>query len=223
MPLLRRVVLLSIAKVFLASATRTLFDVTEHGVIGDGLQDDTGALQLLLDSVPPHSVVVVPAGCVISTGPLTLRHDDFTLQIDGRLQAWDVTATMLLDDVWPMLPPLPTYGNSRDGSHYLQYQALIYASNVKNLRITGSGVIDGRGRPWWDAFQHNPTLLTAGRPNLIQIVNASGIEIDSVELRDAPFWTLHPVLSENVHIHHISIRAPLYAPNVDGVDPEYVA
>jgi polygalacturonase len=199
------------------SFTRVL-DVTEHGVIGDGLQDDTVALQQILDSVPPHSIVLVPAGRVVITGPLTLRESDFAFQIDGKLQAWDVTAA-ILEEIWPTLPPLPTYGSSEDAGHWLQYQALIYATNVTNLQITGTGVIDGKGGPWWDAFQHNNSLLKAGRPNLIQIVNSSRIEIDSVELRDSPFWTLHPVLSQNVYIHHISIRAPLYAPNVDGIDP----
>lgn len=198
-----------------------IFDATEHGVIGNGLQDDTVALQNLIDSVPPHSVVFVPLGRVVVTGPLTLKNDDFTLQIDGRLQAWDATAAVL-KDVWPRLPPLPTYGDSRDAGQYMRYQALIYASGLTNLRITGSGTIDGRGQRWWDAMQHNRSLLWAGRPNLIQIVNSSWIEIDSVELRDAPFWTLHPVLSRNVHIHHVTIRAPLYALNVDGIDPEYV-
>lgn len=196
-----------------------IWDVTKHGVIGDDLQDDTVALQQLLDSVPPHSVVLVPADRVVVTGPLTLRQSDFTLRIDGRLQAWDAT-TVILDKIWPKLPPLTTYGDSRDVSKFFQYQALIYATNVTNLRITGSGVIDGRGSSWWNYFQHNRSLLQAGRPNLVQIVNSSGIVIDLVELRDAPFWTLHPVLCQHVHIHHISIRSPLYAPNVDGIDLE---
>jgi polygalacturonase len=51
-------------------------------------------------------------------------------------------------------------------------------------------------------------------------VNCSQIEITGVTLKDSPFWTVHPVLSRNVHIHHTTIRAPLYAPNVDGIDPD---
>ena len=202
--------------------TRTsVWNVLDHGVLGDGLEDDTAALQGVLNVVPPGSVVVVPAGRVVVTGPLTVRQDGITLQIDGILQAWDVVA-ITLDEIWPRLPPLPTYGDSRDAGQLLQYQALIFVTNVTNLRITGCGKIDGRGQPWWDAIQFNRSLLRAGRPNLIQIVNSSGIEIDSVTLQDAAFWTLHPVLSQSIHIHHITIRAPLYAPNVDGIDPEYV-
>jgi polygalacturonase len=112
------------------------------------------------------------------------------------------------------------------GGLYLQNQALFYAYNVTNLRITGSGVIDGRGQASWDAFRnqhrHNSStaLLSGGRPNLIQVVNSSRIEIDSVTLLDSPFWAVHPVLCQHVHVHHTTIRAPMYAPNVDGIDPD---
>jgi polygalacturonase len=224
-----KVVLQLLALPFLrlaAAALRpTVVCVTEHDVVCDGQNDDTKAMQRLFDTVPPNTVVVVPAGCVVITGPLTVRQHNFTLQVDGRLQAWDITAAVLRK-AWPRLPPLPSYGDSRDAGRYLQYQALVYAVNVTNLRIIGQGLIDGRGQAWWDAFKlYNRTdprtqILEAGRPNLVQIVNSTEVEISSIQMQDSPFWTLHPVLSDSIHIHDITIRAPLYAPNVDGIDIE---
>jgi polygalacturonase len=197
------------------------FTATEHGVAGNGRHDDTIAMQQLLDAAPPFSELHIPIGSIVITGPLTIRQNHLTLRIDGRLQAWDATAAVM-SKVWPRLPPLPTYGESRDVGQYMQYQALIYAANVTHLTITGHGTIDGRGQAWWDAFRsHNrKELLKAGRPNLIQLVNASDVTISMVHLQDAPFWTLHPVLSEKIYIYNISITAPLYAPNVDGIDIE---
>jgi polygalacturonase len=208
-----------------AAPRQTVVCVTEHDVVCDGQHDDTKAMQRMLDTVLPNTVVLVPADCVVITGPLTIRQDNFTLQVDGRLQAWDITVA-LLRKAWPRLPPLPSYGDSRDAGRYLQYQALVYAVNVTNLRIIGQGVIDGRGQAWWDAFKlYNRSdprthIVEAGRPNLVQIVNCTQVEISSIQMQDSPFWTLHPILSDSIHIHDVTIRAPLYAPNVDGIDIE---
>lgn len=185
-------------------------------VIGDGIHDDTRAMQALLSQ--PHSIVVVPVNTTVKTGPLTLT-SNLTLQVDGCLQAMDATPEVLRS-TWPKLPPLEIYNSSEDLGRVLQYQALLYATNVTKLRITGTGTIDGRGELWWSAFDSKSPDLQAGRPNLIQIVNSQNIEIDSITLKDSPFWTIHPVLSENIYIHHTTIRSRLYAPNVDGIDPD---
>lgn len=195
------------------------FNVERNGILGNGLQDDTKAMQNLLDCLPDNSTVLIPQGLVVISGPLIVTSSSFTLVVNGILQALEVDEEILAT-VWPQILPLVTYGFADDLNKYMQYQSLIYASNVKHLRITGTGIIDGKGGLWWDAFRDNHSILLAGRPNLIQIVNSSFVEIDSVHLKDSPFWTVHPVLCEYVHIHDITIQAPLYAPNVDGIDPD---
>jgi polygalacturonase len=216
---------------FVHATLQPVLDVRDYGVVGDGKSDDTDALQYLLDHYPdPH--IVIPADAIVISRPLTITASNVTLQVDGQLVAFaiDPNATVPVDALWPKLPPLPTYGESRDGNLVLQNQALLYATGVSNLRITGGGVIDGRGQGWWDAHNRATSAvpsattttraLSAGRPNLILVYNSSNIEIDSISLHDAPFWTLHTVLCRYVHIHHMSIRAPMYAPNVDGIDPD---
>jgi Glycosyl hydrolases family 28 len=221
------------------SAIPILIDVTEYGVIADGWQDNTLAIQRIFDIVIPDKrrqtrfrsfgnwrrervvVVLIPFGSVVSSGPLRITCNHLVLQVDGRLQAWDIATNpaVLNGTQWPFIEPLPTYGDSRDG-HYYQYQPLLYITDVANFRITGGGIIDGFGQPWWDLRASKSESLQAGRPNLVRIINSSNIEIDSVTFQDSPFWTIHPVLSQSIHIHHITIKAPLYAPNVDGIDPE---
>lgn len=102
----------------------------------------------------------------------------------------------------------------------MRYQAFIFANDAQNLKIMGSGVIDGSGDWWWNAHSHNHSLLHAGRPDLMQLVNCTHVEITGIELRDSPFWCLHPVYCQHVHIHHMSITARTYAPNSDGIDPD---
>jgi len=203
-----------------------VIDVVDHGAVGDGATDDTAAIRKALhlassSSCTTSATVLFPWGRTFLTGPINLT-TNVTLHVDGTIQAINGynmdEGGEYIQTKWPQLPPLPTYGNSRDG-RYLQHQAVIYANNVTNIRITGKGTIDGGGPYWWDN-QFNRTLLPAGRPNLIQVVNSSEVTIDSVTLRDSPFWTVHPVLCTNVHIHHTTIRARMYAPNVDGIDPD---
>ena len=69
---------------------------------------------------------------------------------------------------------------------------------------------------WWWHNRRNRSLVHSGRPNLVQLVGCTGIEVTGVTLRDSPFWCLHPVMSRDVHIHHMKIRARMYAPNSDG-------
>jgi hypothetical protein len=44
-----------------------VLNVKDYGVIGDGKNDDTRAMQALVSQ--PHSIVVVPANVTVKTGP----------------------------------------------------------------------------------------------------------------------------------------------------------
>lgn len=215
-------------------SSKTIFVVTDYGVMGDGVHDDTAAMRRLLQSdkacrkhecereedrrhgCPCRRHIVIPKSVIVKTLPLNLTSHT-TLQVDGTLFAIPSVSG------WPIMPPNPIYGQSEDsGSHGFlvnQYQSYIYAENAHDITITGTGLIDGNGPFWWNLFT-NRTLVHGGRPNLIQTVNCSGVELTGVTLKDAPFWTVHPMQSRDIYIHHMRIRAPLYAPNVDGIDPD---
>ena len=52
--------------------------------------------------------------------------------------------------------------------------------------------------------------------------NSTNLELRDLTVKDSAFWTIHPVLSRNVHIHHLKILNPscrLYkCANTDGID-----
>lgn len=200
--------------------TVTVLNVLDFGAIGDNIVDDTAALRRAIRSASSPAkgattTIIFPENRIFCTGPLNLT-SHITLQVDGTLRALNWTETY-----WPQIPPLASYGNSRDGGFYLQYQAFLYATDSHDIRVVGKGVVDGQGQDWWDAFtNHDRSLLNAGRPNLVQFVNCQNVEVSGVELKDSPFWCLHPVLCTDVHIHHIKIRSHMYAPNSDGIDPD---
>jgi len=198
----------------------TVLNVLDFGALGDNQTDDTEALRRAIKfashltnggGAAARVTLWIPENHTFCTGPLNLT-SGVTLKVDGILRALLWTETD-----WPQIPPLENYGNSRDG-FYLQYQAFLYARNVRDIKVVGKGVVDGQGQFWWDADQNRS--LTVGRPNLVQFVRSQNIEIQGVTLKDSPFWCLHPVLCRDVHIHHIKIRSHMYAHNSDGIDPD---
>lgn len=57
------------------------------------------------------------------------------------------------------------------------------------------------------------------RPSLFEPFECDRVMIKGVEVKNAPFWVLHPMKSENVIIDGVTINS--HGPNNDGCDPEY--
>lgn len=91
-----------------------------------------------------------------------------------------------------------------------------YATNVT---ITGGGVIDGGGAPWW-ACRGKPAGPCFGysRPNLIMLVHSTDIVVSGVRLVNSPSWTLHFANCTNVVADGVAVTAPSNSPNTDGFD-----
>ncbi|WP_454760361.1 glycoside hydrolase family 28 protein [Caulobacter segnis] len=58
------------------------------------------------------------------------------------------------------------------------------------------------------------------RPMMVQFQNCTNVLVEGVTLRDAPCWTLHPVLCRNVTVRDVTVIG--HGPNTDGCDPESV-
>ncbi len=56
------------------------------------------------------------------------------------------------------------------------------------------------------------------RPSFIEFYRCKNIEISGVEIKDAPFWNIHPVLSEKILIKNVTVQGK--GPNNDGCNPE---
>ena len=127
-------------------------DVTHapFGAVGDGRHVDTAAIRSALlhcDSV------LLPRSKTFLTGPLNLTSNQM-LVVDGTLLA----STNVSD--YPQVAPLASYGWTIDSNCFpfgteivpgkLNYAAIVNSWNSSNVTVTGSGVIDGNGEPWWE-------------------------------------------------------------------------
>lgn len=57
------------------------------------------------------------------------------------------------------------------------------------------------------------------RTSMLEFNRCENVLIEGVTIKDAPFWSVHPVLCRNVIARNVTINNPVGA-NADGIDPE---
>ncbi len=209
-------------------------NIAQFGARGDGSWDNSEAFSNALGC--ENRILDVPAGIWL-TGPLTLKSNT-TL----NLQAGAIIK--FIDD--PVLYP-PVFTRWEGHRCYAMHPCL-YAEGAKNVSVIGSGVIDGSGENWWKGLRErrknavgpeteyekhfaslNPDYLeqpSGGggrefqflRPDLIQFNNCTDVVLEGVKVVSSPFWTVHPIFTDNITIDGISIFNPSDSPNTDAID-----
>lgn len=215
------------------------FDVTSYGAIGDSVTDCTHAFNDAIEacSQAGGGKVIVPRG-VYSTGAIYLKsHVNLHLQKGARVLFYTNPDRYL-----------PVVFTRFEGVECMNYSALIYSRNERNMAITGQGILDGQASDinWWawkgskesvcpnqkedvallnrmgeENVPVDQRVFGQGhylRPNFIQFYSCKDILIDSVTILRSPMWIIHPVLSENITVQNVRIIS--HGPNSDGCDPE---
>ncbi len=99
------------------------------------------------------------------------------------------------------------------------------ADHASDIALTGHGVLDGQGLPWWRiawaAKRHHavPTPVPVRRPQLIVLNRCRRVLVQDVTLENSPSFHLFPQECRDVVIRGITILAPQHSPNTDGIDP----
>ena len=140
---------------------------------------------------------------------------------------------------------LPAVFSRHEDTECYKYSAFIYADHKINIAITGEGILNGQGMPWWDwkeskkrserqlelmgdkntAVRERLFDGTDGRvlrPAFFQPMNCSNILVEGVTFLYGAFWTITPTFCENVIVRRVKITTdgPYgHVPNGDGVDP----
>ncbi len=131
---------------------------------------------------------------------------------------------------------LPVVHQRHEGVEAYNYAPMIYAANVKNVAITGKGLLNAQGDHWWEWFEeYGPpprgiaTQVPLSRrdwgkgaekegmrPSFMVFWKSEDILVEGVKLLDSPMWNIHLIYSENIIVRDVSIDS-LRAPNGDGV------
>lgn len=193
-------------------------DVKALGAKGDGVTDDTFAVQLAIDSCPKGGRVLIPEGEYL-VRPLTLK-SNITIEIKKG-------ATVLGDTEEAHYPVLPArvFSDGREeviasweGDPFDCFQSLIFGYRQKNIQIVGEGFINGNANnsTWWAT----PKGRKIARPRLVFLNKCENVVFHGIEGGNSASWNFHPFFSKNLKFYDISVRCPADAPNTDGLDPE---
>eukprot|EP01035_Chromulina_nebulosa_P040705 gene40705-55040_t len=194
--------------------------ITAHGAVGDGTTLNTIAIQNAIDATAAAGggVVEIPAG-TFRSGSIFLKKG---------VELWLAEGAMLLGST--DIADYPKRETRIEGHFEPWRLALVNAQGLERVRISGKGVLNGDGVPFWEAFwqrrKENPkcTNLEVERPRLMFIDRCTDVRIEGLALQDSGFWNLHLYRCRDVVIEGLRITIPsseaknVRAPSTDGID-----
>lgn len=203
---------------FTTSKESGVVDIRAIGAVGDGVTDDTSAVQHAIDICPKGGRVVIPEG-VYHIRPITLK-SDITIELKKG-------ATLLGDAKeahYPVVPAKTVIDGkeevtaSWEGEPFPCFQSLISAFKQKNITIVGEGYVNGNAdnSTWWDT----PKGRDIARPRLVFLNKCENVVLHGVKGGNSASWNIHPFFSKNLAFYDIFIECPADAPNTDGLNPE---
>jgi polygalacturonase len=213
--------------------TRT-FNVRSFGARGDSITNDGAAITAAIaaaDACGGGTVLLPFAGAnasVYLSGPLWLESNvEFfiapgaTLLATPDLSAWQVKVNK------PSGSANPTVGFINGGRCIETPPANCSTwHTLRNVTITGGGVVDGNGPSFWGDSSWWPNVA---RPYLLELTYVDWLTVSHVSLIRSALWTLVPSMCSNVLLEYIFLDAgvqreamPYNGYNIDGLDSNNV-
>lgn len=205
---------------FTTKTETAAIDVCDFGAIGDGVHDDTLAIQTAINCLPRGGRLFFPEGTYL-TAPLCLK-SHITLEFSKNATLLGVTD----ESRYPVIPGKildivngeECFFGVWEGNAVPMHQSLIFAEYAEDITIVGPGKIDGNAHnaAWWI----NVKERKIARPRLMFFNRCDGIRVHGVHACNAASWQMHPYFSKNVDFLDMFISAPKDSPNTDAIDPE---
>lgn len=201
-------------------AADKLYNIAEKGAVADGKTLNTKAIQAVIEECSQNGggTLLIPKGIFLS-GSLFLKPG-----VNIELQEGAVLKGSTDINDYPKIL-------TRIEGHFEPWRAaLINGDKVDHLRISGSGTLDGSGKPFWLEFyrrrtaDNKTTNLNVERPRLTFIQNSKDVKISGITYLNSGFWNLHLYRCQNVTVEKCRFQAPSgaipndHAPSSDGID-----
>ncbi|KAL5725064.1 galacturonan 1,4-alpha-galacturonidase [Ranunculus cassubicifolius] len=185
--------------------TSDIFDVLSYGAKGDGIADDSKALQAAWKAAcrVGFSTVRIPSGSKFLIKPISLQGPcmpHLALQIDGTLLA-------------------PSHIGSWPKSSLFQWLNFKW---IQNFTIQGSGTINGQGSAWWNLAENLYTqkrskYVPEMKPTALRFYESYNVTVRDIKIINSPLCHLKFDDSGSIQINNITISSPENSPNTDGI------
>jgi polygalacturonase len=213
-----------LARTELPRIPEATFAAARFGARGNGIADETRALQDAIDASAAAGggrVVVEPG--VFRVGALRLRS-----RVELYLKAG---ATLEFSDDPAKFPPVLT---RYEGFECVNRSPMLHASGETDVAVTGEGTLDASRTAAWNRGSDREgvlePLVARGIPperrvavgklrtSMVEMTGCTRVRIQGVTLQGSPFWQLHPTLCADVTVEEVTTRDS--GANSDSCDPE---
>ncbi|XP_062232031.1 probable polygalacturonase At1g80170 [Phragmites australis] len=192
-----------------AAESRILLTLDDFGAVGDGIANDTKAFEDVWKAAcaaGDNTILNVPAGKTYQIWPVTLSgpcSSEIKLFISGNIVA----------------PESPDDWGSSDRRQWLHFY------KVQELKVTGGGIIDGRGQQWWaqssckgKLHNHkNKRCTPQPAPKAVHFEDCHGISVKGITLQNSQQYHLTFTRCSNVEANYLRVTSPEDSPNTNGV------
>jgi len=201
------------AAILLPNIPATQFIITNYAASTSSL-DNSAAINATITAANTAGggTVVIPTGTFFS-GPITMKSNVNLYLSKGAI-------LQLMPYGTGNGTPTGSYPNSGTANTYNNF---ISGQSLSNIKISGTGTIEGNGTAWWAAYNANSAIA---RPCVIRFKACSTVQIDSITVKNAP--NVHITLGSsgssrgsNGTISNVTVSAPSTAPNTDAIDTWY--
>lgn len=199
---------------FMLPCGATDYNVNDFGAVGNGVTDDSTAIQRAIDmcSAKGGGTVVFESGRIYLSGPLHLKSNvELNLQPNSILLA---------------NPDESVYTESAFRANRGEGMMWISGENLTNVSISGTGRIDGNGVAFMgqeldDSYELKPVTDFDPRPHVLTLINVDNVKINDITIANSAYWTVHLIGCHDVAISGISLLNNLKIRNGDGIDIDH--
>ncbi|WCJ40567.1 Pectin lyase-like superfamily protein [Euphorbia peplus] len=179
------------------------FNVVDYGAVGDGNSDDSLAFLRTWNEtckLLSNSTIIIPKGKsfllqpIIFSGPC---NNYINMLLSGSIVAPNSVEEWKVSDI----------------SKWILFK------DISGLNISGKGLIDGRGMPWWQrSCKINPTKGCLDlMPTSVVFKNCTHLGVSKIYMENSPQTHILVNGGVDVKLHFLHINAPRDSPNTDGI------
>ena len=155
-----------------------MHDVRDFGATGDGKTDDTESIQKAIDECAAAGTALKFSSGTYRTGTIFLRDNSKIIIKRGAVISG--------------IPELLAYGDCG--------KAILVASDVKNIEVSGHGKITGN--------EQDSNKETNDRPSLVHFVNSEDIKVSGIRIEESVSSCFHIDKCKKIYVRGIKVYNP---------------